>query len=349
MQILSIMSGSSLDGVDVALISMVGDPDAPQWDWVFTATIPFSQALVNKLSKADQLSIKDFVELEVEYTDTLIHMIRDLGLKADLAIIHGHTALHEPHRGYSLQIVSGGRFAVKTHIDTLVDLRQQDIALGGQGAPLAVLVDQVLFPQYDYLLNLGGIANISIKGDDYLSYDLVGCNQMLNYFSAKLGYVYDDQGLIASKGTVNQEALSLILEDKYSQASPPKSLSNQYVQSMIQNLVALGCDSADILHTCCIAIAQLISKAISPSNEVKWLLPSGGGAFNTFLLKCIEDALTPSNVRIYKPDDLIISFKECLLLALLGYRYVHHKSTTVPEATGASRSVIGGAFYKSDQ
>ncbi len=167
-----------------------------------------------------------------------MNFCRIVNIKPELIASHGHTIFHEPEKGYTLQIGDGQTIADLTGITTINDFRSKDIELGGQGAPLVPIGDALLFNEYDFCLNIGGIANISFdKNGKRLAFDICAANQLLNLLSMQLGAPFDRNGAFAQLGKLNVPLFKKLNNDPYFLTEPPKSLSNQYVQNAFTTLL----------------------------------------------------------------------------------------------------------------
>ena len=353
MVIAGLMSGSSLDGLDLAICDFNEGNGGISWHLKANTTVPFSQQLATKLKMAPSLSAKELVSLDHEFATYCAQAISDYAkeqaLTIDYIASHGHTVFHEPQDGYTLQIGNGGVIAAISEIPTICDFRVNDIALGGQGAPIVPIVEHYLYPNITYFLNLGGIANISIHDSSIIAYDICPCNQILNRLALIEGMPYDNNGAMASNGKVHQGLLDRLKQIKYFEAPPPKSLDNTWVQTVFYDCIEdVGLAPADALATMTIFVAEQVAEAvdsygIDTQKDVK-LMITGGGAHNSFLLKCITERL-PQDVSIMSVDPAIIDAKEAILMAVMGYLRVHEKANTITSVTGATRATCGGAIY----
>ncbi|HRX28442.1 MAG TPA: anhydro-N-acetylmuramic acid kinase [Saprospiraceae bacterium] len=351
MKILGIMSGSSLDGVDLAVVEF-GD-EGKTYKLKSCRTIPYSQKIESLLRGIKERNLKEYFTAEQQYSVELANMINgylnDENIRPDYISIHGHTLMHHPELGFSIQMGSAAQISVLTGIDTISDFRNQDIALGGQGAPLVSILERDLFPTYKLFLNLGGIANISyhMSKSDIISYDVCACNQVLNYYSNRLGKAYDDLGNHAKNGKQLDDLLIYLDSQSYFEKSYPKSLDNQYVYENFIYPIPELIPEEDVLHTFCIHIANQIGLACLKMNvETSEMLISGGGAYNDFLVSEIRKKVAPLGINIVIPDKEIIDYKESLLMAYLAYQNLNGGENTVKSATGARKEVIAGGHYK---
>jgi len=349
--VLGLMSGSSLDGLDLALCSFTARSDQG-WDWQIleAETRTFSRAWRNRLTAAPRLPAAELADLHV-------HFGRYLGEEArafldhkrtaqvpDALASHGHTVFHAPERGYSLQIGHGAYLAQAAGLPVVCDFRSADLAAGGQGAPLAPVADKWLFPAYGAYLNLGGIANVSIpRAGSWLGFDVTACNQLLNALAAEAGKPFDESGKLAASGKLLPDLLRQLNAASFFDQRPPKSLSNSWVREvLVQPALAFPAAPADKLHTACRHVAAQVGRALAgPEGR---LLVTGGGAHNDFLLACLAEALPALVVR--KPGTQVIEFKEALLMAFMGALFAQGSPNTLPAVTGARRAVVAGAYHR---
>src|SRR5690554_6091683 len=227
--VLGVMSGTSLDGVDIAQVKFT---NGPQWSYQLgqALTLPYPQHLKKLLEKAVHLDQAELDALDETIThwfsdaiNTFIarHKITDL----DAVCSHGHTVKHEPQNGFTLQIGNRPELAHLTGHRVVCDFRVQDVALGGQGAPLVPSGDKLLFGSYDYCLNLGGFANVSTDREGRrIAYDICPVNTVLNYLAEKMGLPYDKDGKIATEGVVDQQLLEILNNQEFYQRPAPKTL-----------------------------------------------------------------------------------------------------------------------------
>lgn len=351
--IIGCMSGSSLDGLDMALCHFNVRDGQAEWSISAAETQPFPESIRQALKAAPGL---DGISLQKLHADFGIFIGQSLHLwiqrhelQADYIASHGHTVFHAPAQHFTLQIGSGAHIAFHTGIDTIVDFRSADVAAGGQGAPFAPVVDRDLFPGYHGYLNLGGIANISLVSVDGLrkGWDIGPCNQALNHLAEKLGHTYDPGGTIAASGKINPALLEKLVKAYPYADGQPKGLSNADVaEQWLQCLDAEGGDNKDALATTTEAIAVMINDHLHKSiTGPAQILVTGGGAHNRYLMERLAHHGGPE-VEWIVPSKDIVDFKECLLMAWLGFLHVHHQPFGLPPFTGASADTIGGAMYK---
>jgi anhydro-N-acetylmuramic acid kinase len=352
--VIGLMSGSSLDGLDIAFVKLREDSGKWHYEWLATECMPYSDEWCEKLRSAQTMNVPAFLRMHTEYGHFIGQSINIFlekhrgGEKVDFIASHGHTVFHEPENGVTYQLCDGASIAAETGIPVISDLRNMDIALRGQGAPIVPIGDKLLFGDYDYLLNLGGIANISIQSRS-LAFDICPCNQLLNYYALKTGHVYDDGGQLARTGTVHNDLLDQLGMQAFYQQTPPKSLSNEFSkQQILPQIDEAKLDLPDALATCSMHIVECITAALKPyMQDVKHsrLLVSGGGAFNTFLIEQLSKALKPYNVEVVVPDERLIQYKEALVMALIGALRWRSEVNVLASVTGASFDSIGGAIW----
>lgn len=342
---LGLMSGTSLDGLDIALCKFDKQNSLYQFEICETHEISYSQDFKSRLDQASDLDAYEFMELDHNFAsfcaDHVNDFLKNVKVKPDFIASHGHTIFHDPSKGFSTQIGNGAVIAAKTGITVVSDFRSLDTALGGQGAPLVPVGDQLLFHDFDACLNLGGIANISYQdGGKRVAYDISLCNIPLNFLARKLGYSFDPQGELAAKGELVVELLQKLEHIDYYQQSPPKSLGKEsFLQSVLPLILSFNCSENDLLRTITEHIAIQVAKAIPEKGK---LLITGGGAFNTFLIDLIRKK---SNAEIVIPDTRLIKFKEAIIFGFLGYLRLHHQNNSLSSVTGASQDSCGGAVY----
>jgi len=349
--IIGLMSGTSLDGVDLACCRFSGD-DKLEWSLLAAETIPYPDEWVGRLSTLEKASSYDYALADVQLGHHFGRLVREFvekhDLQADCVASHGHTIFHQPHLGLTTQIGDGDAIAAECGLPVVFNFRRMDVALGGQGAPLVPIGDQTLFVDYDACLNLGGIANISFEqsavssqqSDERLAFDICPCNMALNLLARKLNMLYDKDGNMASSGKVAETLLSRMNTLGYYSQPAPKSLGKEWFVSQFQPLLEEGEHSVqDLLRTSVEHIASQIATVLN-TNDIKSLLVTGGGAKNKFLINRFRE-LSPS-CDITVPDNDIIDYKEAIIFALLGYLRLQAKPNCLSSVTGASRDNIGG-------
>ena len=361
-RLVGLMSGSSLDGIDLASCYFGFDENHHLCDWGIeqTQSIHFTKDWRSRLSSLDQSTAAEIWEADFAFGQYLGRMILPFLDKLErpphAIASHGHTILHDPKAGFTVQIGHGAAIAAQTGLTVIDQFRALDIANGGQGAPIAPIADKWLFGQYSYCLNLGGIANITCHlNQQYIAFDIAGANQILNALVNAIGLPYDDKGNIAKTGHLVEVLLQKQMELSYFQAQPPKSLSNQWVwNAQVLPFVNSEAPLEDKLNTATELIARQIRMSIlsatthCPEYRVGHsVMVSGGGAFNDFLMERISYWLsqTPLQLKIVKPSDTIIEFKEAIFMALMGALKLIGQPNCLMSVTGARQNVSGGVIH----
>ncbi len=350
------MSGSSLDGLDCALCTFSLDtrlPD-PVTDWCIeaAATQAYSPAWKKRLRHSPGLSGRDSWQLHTDLGDLIgrqaVNFLKDHPqFPPALVGCHGHTVYHEPQSGFSVQLGCGARIAHHLGLPTVTDLRSRDLAAGGEGAPLAPVADRHLFPRYDGFLNLGGIANFSIRLPDgtFLAGDISGCCQILDRLATLEGRAYDDGGALARSGTYLPELADHLTALPYHGRPYPKSLSNDWVVHALWPLLeSFPASPADRLHTFVHWLARTTGAIFSGADAgARQILVSGGGARNTFFVEQLRRGAPDPEFVV--EDGLTGDFKEAALVALCAVFRGLGIPNSLASATGAARDTINGALH----
>ena len=356
---IGIMSGSSLDGLDICFAEL--DESGGKWtyDIKAAACMPYSDEWVSKLKNAIQLNAKDYMRLHTAYGHYIGGQVNafideyNLHHRVQLIASHGHTTFHEPHNKMTGQIGDGAAIAATTGLNVVSDLRAMDVALGGQGAPIVPIGEKLLLGNHQYFLNLGGIANISANlPGNYVAFDVCPANRVLNMLVQEMGHDYDEGGAIAAKGIVNQQLLEQLNGLDFYAAPYPKSLANDFGTDVVFPLIkAAGLSVPDALRTCVEHVAVQIKKAVElladGQEQVSGssMLVCGGGTLNDFQIERLRGVLAPLNIEVVVPDKTLIEFKEALIMALIGVLRWREENNVLHTVTGASRSSIGGAVW----
>lgn len=358
-RVIGLMSGSSLDGLDIAYCELKCDAGKWQYNIIKTYIVEYPEVLLKSLkglTGADGKSLWQMHTALGAYIGQHVNLFveqHQLHGKVDFIASHGHTVFHFPGNRFTTQIGDGTAIAAHAGLPVVCDFRSADIAYGGQGTPIVPIGDKLLFSDYKLCLNIGGIANISCKVDEgkIVAFDICAANQVLNYYANRLGKDYDDSGAMAKSGKVNKALLEeLNALDYYSQPYP-KSLDNSYSRDMVLPVIeGYTISEEDCLATftehIALQIAQHIN-AIAAKQKVKFtaadaMLVTGGGAFNKYLIERIQ-AHTP--VKVTVPDTQTVKFKEALVIALMGTLRMRGEVNVLKSVTGAAKDTVGGAIY----
>ncbi len=343
---IGVMSGTSLDGLDLAYCTFSWD--GARWNYTLekATTIPYSKDWKHRLSKATELSGLDLMLLDKDlgiYIGECVQTFQQNLPVVDFIACHGHTIFHQPSVGLTTQIGSGYHIAQKTNRKVVNDFRSLDVALGGQGAPLVPVGDKLLFGTYTYCLNLGGIANISFESQSQRNaFDIVPVNMLLNFLAGEKAKEFDRNGEMACNGQVDKELLSALQQLPYYQEKPPKTLGWEwFAQTVIPLLNNTNCCTEDKLRTAVEHIALQLAQVLSQKGK---LLATGGGVKNRFLMQILQQKL-PVGIELVIPEEKLIDFKEALIFAFLGVLKVQNMPNCLRSVTGASRDNCGGIIY----
>ena len=351
-KVIGIMSGSSMDGVDIALCHINEDNGAYSFTIEQAETIEYNEkwrVRLSQLRKADSLA---YAKTDVFYGHYLGQLVNDFiakhQVKVDLVASHGHTVFHYPESLITRQVGDGASLSAICNLPVVTDFRSMDVAKGGQGAPLVAIGDELFFSQYDYCLNLGGFANISGKIGQYrVSFDISPANIILNRTARDLNLEYDNNGEIAAQGSINYAMLENLNKIDYYNLPFPKSLNRDWINSELWQIVKEGdkLSPQDKMKTFVDHIAYQIANSIDylsqKQSEGKRVLVTGGGAYNKTLMEHIQ---SHSDATFEIPDNKLVEFKESLIFALMGVLRIQNKTNIYKTFTGAKSDSISGSL-----
>ena len=345
-RVIGLMSGTSLDGLDIACCTFSRD-DRWHFELHEATTISYDERWRERLRSAHTLSGLELAQLHVDlgvlHGAWVKNFMRNHSVQADFIASHGHTIFHQPHLGTTLQIGSAPHIAAATGVDVIADFRTTDVAHGGQGAPLVPIGDLWLFGNYPMCLNLGGIANVSVKESLHMeAFDIGLCNMALNHFSEKLGEAYDRDGALSRMGSVNELLLEQLNSLDFFKQPAPKSLGKEFwVNEFLPVVDRAGVNKHDALRTITEHIAIQIGEALRKREQGE-ILVTGGGAHNGFLMERIAEH---TQHKVVVPEKKIVDFKEALIFAFLGALRMADEPNALASVTGAKRDSVGGAIY----
>lgn len=343
-RILGIMSGTSCDGLDCAVVDF-DFSNGVSFRIVATHFTPYTTDFQQRLKSAIDCSALEIKQLEHDFTLLSSAAAQPLVrlYSPDAIAAHGHTVFHQPQNGFTHQILNGALLAAGTNTTVVCDFRSGDVALGGQGAPLVPLGDSLLFSDFDVRLNLGGFSNISYETATgiTLAYDVSAVNIVANALANQLGQEYDRDGALGAEGQVIPQLLEQLNALEYYQKNPPKSLGLEAVKATVWPILDAfsAADPKDLLRTFYEHIAQQIGTVLNPFTNC---LATGGGTLNSFLIHRLQ---VHTSCTITIPSAEMIAFKEAIIFAFLGCRRLRHETTTLASVTGAARSISSGAIY----
>ncbi len=346
--VVGVMSGTSLDGLDLALIKFNLANKKWKYRFISSFTIEYSDSWKLKLSNARFKNPKDLYNLDLDYTNFLAEQIkifinRNFEYQIDLISSHGHTVFHQPQKGITYQIGNHKMLSDLLDYTVVCDFRVQDVELGGQGAPLVPGGDFHLFSDYKACVNLGGFANISLL-DNYspIAFDISAANLILNNYAQKLNLPFDAEGKIASTGKIIIPLLDELNSLEYYFQKPPKSLGIEWLSEKVNPILSSFSEESipNLMHTWVHHLA----------NQILWVLPNsgkvlftGGGTHNSFLIGLIKQK---STAQICLPSNTLINFKEALVFGFLGLLKFLGEDNCFSTVTGSSHDHSTGVIFK---
>lgn len=355
---IGLMSGSSLDGLDIVFAEF--QENGGKWNYEIIAAdcYPYTTEWTNRLKEAATSSALQYQLLHADYGHFLGKQVNrfieenDLYYKVALIASHGHTVFHLPEKGMTAQVGDGAAIAAETKLPVVSDLRALDVALGGQGAPIVPIGEKLLLGEYDYFLNLGGIANISSSSDaGLIAFDICPANRVLNMLANDTLKEYDDEGRIAASGKTDSQLLQQLNVLEYYQLEYPKSLGNDFGTEIIYPMIKnTGIRADNALRTYTEHIVLQIKNSLQHLKTLRTrdnlkLLCTGGGAFNTFLVQQLREQLKDLHIEVIVPDERLVKYKEALIMALIGVLRWREKTNVFSSVTGAERDSVGGALW----
>lgn len=359
LSLIGLMSGSSLDGLDMAHCTFVFDEAHRLTSWTINAAdcASYLPEWTMRLRALPQGSALELAKCHADfgrYTGELVNLFLannpQLPL-TDYVASHGHTIFHSPLERFTTQIGDGAAIAAVTNLPVIADFRSVDVALEGQGAPVAPIADRDLFSGHDFYLNLGGIANISSLNQGgsggIVAFDICACNAPMNALTQTIGLEYDENGTLAASGKRVLRLEAILAADDYFIKSAPKSLANQWVfEHATSPLLSFDATIEDKLATMVAHITEHIALSIEEFRHKgkSSVLVTGGGAFNTFLIDELRKLLPQHDIIV--PDTIAVKFKEAALMAYMGALRALNRPNVMKSVTGATRDSIGGCIYR---
>lgn len=345
-----VMSGTSLDGLDVALCRFFVNGNEITFKILHAETIAYDEYWKSGLSTAHSLNAIDFCLLDNEYGRFIGSEVRKIIQSHQFNPVcvssHGHTVMHEPSKRLTVQIGNGACIAAESGLDTVCDFRALDVAMGGQGAPLVPFGDLNLFSEYESALNLGGFSNITIMkpGMQPLAFDICPVNFVLNELAKQRDMEFDRGGEMASRGKLMKTLLEKFEHIDHYNNETPVSLSREWVEQHIFPLLELSDGSTeDLLRTYTEHAALRIGNVLNTYNIQNCLI-TGGGVYNAFLINRLRNLCV---TKLIIPDDLIVQYKEALVFAFLGLKRLIREVNVLSCVTRATHDTISGTLWKS--
>ena len=380
--IVGLMSGTSADGIEAALVSLRGAPPDLGWKVRAHRSFPLEAGVTARILEAAggaAWPAADFAALDAALGE--IHAAAALELLADAGVapseveaigFHGQTIHHRGPReagtratgGLTWQIGSAAVVAARTGIRVVHDFRSADVATGGEGAPLVPYVDWLLFRSAHVprvLLNLGGIANLTAMpagadADQSIAFDTGPANMMLDgivrrYSGGRLSY--DEDGTRAEGGTIDEALLREALADPFFLQPPPRSTGRErfgdsFLEGWFRAAEERGLSEADLLVTAAVftatTVVQAIEQFVAPAMDPQHVYASGGGTKNPVLMAALAAALDPIELKTTDELGLDVSAKEATAFAVLAYESMHRRPGSLPAVTGAAHPVVLGSI-----
>ncbi len=345
--VVGLMSGTSLDGVDLCLVTFLHEKSKWNYSIKLAETVEYSDVWKTKLANATLLSSEELISLDIQLGDyfgkIVGEFVKKSKIKIDFVSSHGHTIFHQPQNNFTFQAGNGNAMAIKTKIPVINNFRLKDVLLGGQGAPLVPIGDELLFSEYDVCINFGGIANLSFKKNNQrIAFDICPVNMALNYLSNQIGLSYDKDGIESSKGDINKELLIELNNLDFYKIKGPKSLGYEWFHKNVQSILENSkIKTQDKLRTFSEHIAIQISQELKEISA-KSVLATGGGVNNRFLLELIQ---SKTDKKIFIPTQELINFKEALIFAFLGVLRWENQINVLKSVTGAKENSCSGDIH----
>lgn len=346
------MSGTSLDGLDLCYCHIWNENETWQFEIKKTKSISYSPEMQERLKNSIFLPADELLQFHNSYGTWLGEQakffIEENNLEVECIASHGHTTHHQPENGLTFQIGSGQHLANTSGHKVVCDFRTNDVALGGQGAPLVPIGDQLFFGNYDFCLNLGGISNVSFeKKGKRIAYDIGLANMILNHITRKNGFDYDSGGERAKSGSINVQMLNKLNALEYYKLPFPKSIGYEWFVEEVVPIVEATDDSLENLlctgiHHICEQVAIQIKNNIEKPNNS--LFVTGGGALNDFLIETLQEKLSDTT-KVVATEKQLIEFKEALVFSLMGVLRLEHKINVLSSVTGAKSDSSSGVIF----
>ncbi len=341
--VLGMMSGTSLDGLDLALCEFKYD-DVWSFKIVKADTVKYAAEWLKKLRSSENLSGRDLLNLHYSYGKFLGETARVFlnGTEPDCIASHGHTVFHEPENGMTFQLGEPAAIASEVSVPVVGNFRATDVALAGNGAPLVPIGDELLFSEFNVCVNLGGFANLSFNNNGKRhAFDVCPANMMLNYLSQKLGFDFDESGSLAREGKLDEVLLDKLNSLEFYHQKGAKSLGKEWFDVCVLPLIQ-DVDPKDGLRTAVEHISFQLANNFP--EHAKTVLVTGGGAHNSFLIEQLKKQCSDKSIIV--PEKNVVDYKEALIFAFLGVLHLCEENNVLASATGSKKDHIGGGkFY----
>jgi anhydro-N-acetylmuramic acid kinase len=349
-RIIGLMSGTSLDGLDIACVVFPNKPSNRAFRLEHAETVPLPRDLLLELENIEELSAREVFQLNqrlglfyAQSVNTFLSKFAIAPNSVDAIASHGQTVFHQPEKGFTVQLGCGATLAYGTGLPVINDFRSLDVAAGGQGAPLVPLGDQALFGhEAEAFLNIGGFANISFqKNGRVVAYDICPGNLPLNRFARVLGKAYDAGGEIASKHAADSSLLNTLNQLPYYASEGAKSLGTEWLENQFYPCFPQNIAAGTAIATVTQHLAEQLASTLQ-KHELQSVYVTGGGAMNTYLMEELKKRYAGTVVI---PSAQLLEFKEAIVFAYLGKRFLDQKYNCLSSVTGAKENVCGGRLY----
>ena len=350
--VLGMMSGTSLDGLDLAYCRFIHEKRSWQFEIRQCTTVAYNQKWQGLLKNAIYRSEDEHLRLHQSYGLWLGEQAKKFIERHQLAIdfiaSHGHTSHHRPDEGITFQLGNGQALADGSGQKVICDFRTLDVSLKGQGAPLVPIGDHLLLSEYDFCLNLGGISNISFEKEGRrLAYDIGLANMPLNHITQKNGLSFDKGGKLARSGSILPSLLKKLNGLDYYTLPYPKSTGYEWFSTMVKPLIdEIDADMNDLLHTFIRHNCQKIAAAIIKEQPKKngRVLVTGGGALNDFFIATLSEELT-DKCAVVIPPKKFIEYKEAMVFAFMGVLKTLGEINVLSSVTEARKDSCSGRIF----
>ena len=348
------MSGTSLDGLDMVCCEFNKTDDSVSGYKIINAeTKAYPDDLKKRLEHALYFSKDELEGLDTDLGNWMgqatAAFINALKGKPDLIASHGHTIFHKPAEGLTLQIGNGNIIHEIAGLPVVYDFRTLDVKLGGQGAPLVPVGDQILFNDYEFCMNLGGIANVSFNEKGVRkAFDICAFNIVFNYLASQIGKAYDENGRIAASGKLVPRLKAVLAAIDFYKMPYPKSVGREWVEEEVLPLLAAYQEHTEnVMHTYAVHIAEVIANVFNTITKQEFtgrkcrVLVTGGGAYNGYLIDETQKRCA-ANIELFVPEKSLVEYKEALIFALMGLLRSHNQINCLKSVTGAQRDTSSG-------
>lgn len=347
---IGLMSGTSLDGIDLAYCEFAETETGWKFELLAAETIAYDEQWYARLRCLDEQDARAYARTHVYYGHLLGRVLKDFiernELKPNFVASHGQTIFHQPEKNFTAQIGDGETIASYLPCPLVTNFRNKDVAMGGQGAPLVPFGERHLFPDRELFLNLGGIANVSYGGQ---AFDVAPCNMALNWLANLLDppQPYDRDGAAARSGQMDYELYDVLENIAYYEQKGPKTLGTEWFTAEIMPALSQSESPVeDKLKTFVLHIVSRITVAMRDVNARNLpLVVTGGGAHNGYLMEELQKSLSGLAIKVDALPEAVIDFKEAVIFAFMGLQTLLGRPNTLATVTGAYVDVSGGSIH----